>query len=889
MPLSPGTRLGPYEIIAPLGAGGMGEVYRAHDSRLGRDVAVKVLPEHLSADPEVRARFEREAKTVSSLNHPNICVLHDVGREGEADYLVMELVEGETLAERLGRGALPPAQVLRLGAQIADALDRAHRAGVIHRDLKPGNVMLTKSGAKLMDFGLARATGRAGATTGGAATSGTLSQSPTIEQPLTTKGTILGTFQYMAPEQLEAGKVDERSDLWALGCVLYEMATGRRAFEGASQASVIGAILHTEPPPVSRLAPMFPRALERLVSACLAKDPAERVQSAHDVRLQLEWMADGVESASVAVSAPPAARHGRTARRWIVPAIAAALAMVATAAAFIALRPARPGAPVRRFRVPIEGLRTTYNSPLAFSRDGRHLAYEANDRIWVRRMDQLEAFEVPGSKGGHAPFWSWDQKSLGFAANKKLWTFTLGADQGSAICDIPGTGEIVGGAWGPDSRIFLAVWRGGLYEVPAAGGEVRPVVPLDSSMVDFHSPSFLPDGRALLLFVHNKGEASAVATLEGSPPRLKRVFESPKASMVSYSPSGHLLIALEVNVYRTATWAVPFSPARRSVTGPPFLVLDGASSAIASSDGLLAAAEDEPPPQGRLVWMRRDGSIGGAIGEPQPGLAMPSLSPDGGRVAYVAVQDGNADVWVGDLARGTRTRLTSSPRWEGSPVWSPDGSHLYYGSLGTVGADRIVGVDSDGGGAPDTLANGLMPSVSPDGKSLAYTVDRRGNADLWIVHLDRGNAAEPFLETPDNEAAPSISPDGHWLAYVSDESGRNEIYIRRYPQGDARAQVSVDGGNWPRWTRRGDAIYYVNRDTLTMVEVGPGPRPALGLPRALFAAPAGVLMLSGNFLEGWPLDAHPDGSRFIGVRRTASPATRALLFVENWFEEFGKR
>jgi serine/threonine protein kinase len=309
MNIAVGTKLGPYEILSPLGAGGMGEVYRARDTRLGREVAVKVLPQHLSANAEVRTRFEREAKTVSSLNHPHICTLHDIGREGDTDYLVMELIEGETLATRLAKGALPTSEVLKLGEQVADALDRAHRAGVVHRDLKPGNVMLTRSGAKLMDFGLARATGLAAAPGSGVSIEA-LTQSPTMAQPLTAEGTIVGTFQYMSPEQLEGKEADARSDLWALGCVLYEMATGRRAFEGKSQASLIGAIMNTDPQPVSQLAPMAPPALDRLVKACLAKDPADRVQSAHDVKLQLAWLADGAMSPPRPLALPRRAGRG---------------------------------------------------------------------------------------------------------------------------------------------------------------------------------------------------------------------------------------------------------------------------------------------------------------------------------------------------------------------------------------------------------------------------------------------------------------------------------------------------------------------------------------------------------------------------------------------------
>jgi len=882
MPLSVGTKLGPYEIVAPLGAGGMGKVYRARDSRLGRDVAIKALPAEFARDPERLSRFEREARLLASLSHPNIAGIHGLEEVSGHRYLVLEFVEGETLAERLARGPLPLDEAIEVCRQIAAGVEAAHENGVVHRDLKPGNVMLTASGAaKVLDFGLAK---------GGAASASSsnlpLSASPTMTYAATSAGVILGTAAYMSPEQARGRAEDRRTDVWSFGCVLYECLTGRQAYEGETVSDLIAHILEREPD-WSALAPTAPPRVIELLRRCLTKDATLRLRDIGEARILL-----GAPGAVAGTAAVDARASGRTARRWIVPAITAVLAVAATTAVLLALRPSYPAGPLRRFRVPVDGFTTTFFTPLAFTRDGLQIAYEANDRIWVRRMDQLDGLEVPGSKGGRAPFWSWDQKTLGFAANKKLWTYAPGAEQSKAICDIPESGEIVGGAWGQGARIVLAVWRGGLYEVPAAGGDVRSIIPPDTSVVDYHGPGFLPDGRTLVLFVHDKHDHGAVAVLEGSPARLKRVFEDrarQPAGGVSYSPTGHLLITREVSAYRSATWAVPFSAAQRKVTGPAFLVADGAAFASVASDGVLAAAEDEPPARGQLVWLRRDGSGAEAIGEPEQGLVMPVLSPDGGRVAYVAVQDGNADVWVQDLVRGTRTRLTSSPAWEGYPVWSPDRTRIYYSSVQGVGSDRIVAVASDGSGSPDTVSRGLQLSPSPDGKSLACTVDRRGNADLWTVRLDRGNTAQPFLETSSNEEAPSISPDGRWIAYTSDESGRNEIYVRRYPEGDARAQVSVGGGNWPRWTRRGDAIYYVNRDTVTIVSVGPGPRPVLGLPRALFTSPARDLALSAREYAGFPLDAHPDGARFIGVRRTASPAIRAMIFVENWLEEFRKR
>ena len=451
MSLTPGTRLGPYEIVTPLGAGGMGEVYRARDTRLGRDVAIKVLPEHLSASPDVRARFEREAKTVSSLNHPSICTLFDVGRESETDYLVMELVEGETLAARLARGALPTGDVLRLGSQIADALDRAHRAGVIHRDLKPGNVMLTKSGAKLMDFGLARATGTVGPAGGTGATAGIRSQSPTMEQPLTAEGTIVGTFQYMAPEQLEGKEADARSDIWALGCVLYEMATGKRAFEGESHASLISAILRDTPRPLAELAPLSPPGIDRIVSQCLAKDADERWQSAGDLARELRWLTSS--SSQSGMPAVPARR--RVLPRGGLGMIAGAVvALAALVYAFGPWNSRHAETPLVRFALAAPpGTTLEQTADAALSPDGRALAFLAadssgTDHIYVRPLASPDARIVPGTDDGSLPFWSPDSRMLGLFSGGKLRKVSLDGSQPLVLCDVNSFSHRASHCWG---------------------------------------------------------------------------------------------------------------------------------------------------------------------------------------------------------------------------------------------------------------------------------------------------------------------------------------------------------------------------------------------------------------------------------------------------------
>ena len=880
MPLLAGTPLGPYKIIAPLGAGGMGEVYRARDTRLGRDVAIKALPAAFAQDPERLARFEREAKLLASLSHPNIAGIHGLQEVAGARYLVLEFVEGETLAAHIARGPLPVREAIEICGQIAAGVEAAHERGVVHRDLKPGNIMLTPSGAvKVLDFGLAKANGP-----GLRDSDPDLSASPTLTlAAATSAGVVLGTAAYMSPEQARGKSVDRRTDVWSFGCILYECLTGRQAFQGDTVSDLIARILEREPD-WDALPPATPPRIVGLLRRCLTKDPVQRLRDIGEARIALTAL-----RADEGRTDPDARADRRAAPRWIVPALVAALAVAVTSALLLAIRPSHPGGPLRRFRVAIPGLTMKFLRPMALTRDGQWLAYEANDRIWARRLDRSEAVEVPGSIHGRSPFWSWDETTLCFAASKKLWSFTPGGDEPRELCDIPESGEIVGGAWSADGRIVLAVWRGGLYELPAGGGEVRQSLPIDSSTVDFHGPSFLPDGHTLLLLVHDKRDRNAVAIVEGNPPRLKRVYDAPRWVSVSYSSTGHLLGSAVDAGPGSEIWAVPFSVGSKSTSGTEFRVMTGAGSASASSDGLLVALVGAPSPMGQLVWLRRDGSVE-RIGEPQQGITGPSLSPDGKRVAYAAEHDGNSDVWVQDLERGTKTRLTSSPLQEEHPSWSPDGARLFYASEGDVGHASIVAIASDGSGSPDTVAHGYQPVVSPDGRTLAFIEDRKGRGDLWVLTLGAGGVAKPFLATAADENGPAFSPDGRWMAYSSDETGRSEVYLRRFPEGDAPAQVSVGGGSWPRWTRRGDGICYAKQDTLMLVPVGAGPRPALGLPRRLFSTSAPELELSASIMRGVPpVDAHPDGERFIAVQQIGPPAPQSLLFVENWFEEFRKR
>jgi serine/threonine protein kinase len=497
MTLTSGSRLGPYEIVSAVGAGGMGEVYKARDTRLDRTVAIKVLPAHVASDPDVRQRFEREARAVAALNHPHICTLHDIGTQDGTDFLVMEYLEGETLADRLTKSALPLDQALRYGIEIADALDKAHRAGIIHRDLKPGNIMLTKGGAKLLDFGLAK--------TGAATVAGTgLSMLPTTPPNLTARGTILGTFQYMAPEQLEGLEADIRTDIFAFGAVLYEMLTGKKAFEGKSQASLIAAILDRDPPPISTVQPVTPRALDRMVSTCLAKDKDDRWQSSRDLLRELKWIAEGTSSASANAAARlPPWRHS-----LVLLALGLTLGgILAGAGVWLAVRPARIETATSRFVMPAPEKVTfgtsTNSMSQALSRDGRYLVFvgsnaDGTSRLWLRPLDSLTARVLPGTEGASSPFWSPDNRSVGFFSGGKLKKIDMSGGPAQTLADAPSQ---VGGTWNPDGVILFAPSAAdALYRVSSGGGAAMPVTDLDESLREVRHawPFFLPDGRHFL-------------------------------------------------------------------------------------------------------------------------------------------------------------------------------------------------------------------------------------------------------------------------------------------------------------------------------------------------------------------------------------------------------
>jgi Tol biopolymer transport system component len=890
MALTPGSRLGPYEIQAPIGAGGMGEVYRARDTRLDRIVAIKVLPEHLSGSPEVRARFEREARAVSSLNHPNICVLYDVGHQDGVDFLVMEHLEGETLADRLLKGPLPVDELLRVATEIADALDKAHRQGLIHRDLKPGNVMLTKSGAKLLDFGLAR-------TTGLAPTLSDLSRSPTMSRSLTAEGTIVGTFQYLAPETLEGREADARGDIFAFGAMLYEMATGKRAFEGKSQASVIAAILERDPAPPSTVQPLIPPALDRLIQQCLVKDPDRRRQTMHDVLLELQWIAEGGSRAGV--PAPVAARRRSTARlAWSI-AIVAVAAVAVFAAGYLLRRPPKPQ-PVR-FLVDAPAAATAVGSP-KISPDGRYLAFDVTDstgvtRIWLRPMNSLSAQPVPGTENAWRPFWSPDSRYIGFLAGDKLKKVEVSGGPPVTVCETRSAGD---GSW---SRSGVILFDGALNDsirsVSAAGGTPSPATRIDRSRKEEGCawPQFLPDGKHFL-FLGLTSNPDSIALKAGELGSLKaKVVAVGNFSRIEWVPPGYLLFVRD-----RALVAQPFDAGGLKLAGEPFPVIDdvsvgggGASNAefSASEDGVLVCRASGASSGSQLTWVDRNGHETGTLGPPAD-IGAFELSPDGRKVAAAIAAAGatGGDIWVLDVARNLSTRFTFDPADDAWPVWSPDGSKIYFASnrKGFAGY-RIFEKAATGVGAAREFYR-LPPgdNIGPAGCSrgglmACLSLGAATRWDVWMVPLNDTTKAAPFLNSQFSEREAAISPDGRWVAYVSNESGQQEVYVQGYPGPSGKWQVSTHGGRDPQWGADGRQLYYLSSEGAMMsVPVEPRPSFQVGMPARLFPASP-----PSDDPGGRCFAVSADGRRFLILRPTRASSLPATLVVMNWTAALGRK
>jgi serine/threonine protein kinase len=885
MPLAPGTKLGPYEVLSPLGAGGMGEVYRARDTRLDRSVAIKILPAHLSADPARKLRFEREAKTVSALNHPNICSLFDVGSQDGTDFLVMECIEGESLAQRIARGPLPVEQTLKIGTEIADALDKAHRSGVVHRDLKPANIMLTKSGAKLLDFGLAKpaiAPVSAVTLTNVAATS-----------PVTEQGTIVGTFQYMSPEQIEGKELDGRNDIFSLGAVLYEMLTGQRAFEGKSQLSVASAILEKEPPPISTIKPLTPRNLDHVARRCLAKDPDDRWQSARDLALELKSISSTDPVSSSAAALPVTRRKNR--RELLAWSLAALALLAALLLLFLRPKNEAPALPVFSSIIPPNGTAFEIEGDMgtqpALSPDGSWLIFGAGGELWLRSLRTGTERVLSGGRGALNPFWSPDSSSVGFFADGKLKTIEVNTGVVRTICNAPAPR---GGAWGLSGVIlFTPAPRDSLYQVPAAGGAPVALTHIDTKLHSTHRwPVFLPDGQHFLYLATNHLSPLAeqngiyVASLDG---KLNR-FLVPSPAGAGYA-QGNLLFAKESTLY-----AQSLDLQSLSLTGTPRPVVDGVvldlgvwhSTFTASQINSLVFQTGTAMAQSRLEWVDRAGKHLSYIGDKGVYFG-PRLSKDGQRL-LVTTGDPSPDIWLYDSFGPKKTRLTFDGFITGEPSWSPDGSR-FATILGMPNTNfRVVIRSSSGSGDSVTVLESpsadAVTDWSPDGHSLLMEggYNKRGANEMSVVPLTTGESIRPLLsQSPavnSSQDSAQFSPDGKFVAFSMTTNANPQVFVVPFSGASGMWQVSTDGGHWPRWSRDGKQLYFATtRNEMMTVDIHQkGDSLEVGHPVTLFSFRPSLRIYRVG-MTGY--DVSPDGKRFLLVV-AADENSRPLTLLQNW-------
>ena len=891
MALTVGKRLGPYEIIAPLGAGGMGEVYRAKDARLDRIVAIKILSAHLSQNHEMRQRFEREARAVSSLSHSNICALYDVGHEDGIDYLVMEFVDGESLADRLSKGPLPLDQVLRYAIQIADALDKAHRNGIVHRDLKPGNIMITKSGAKLLDFGLAKQDGNGSSVSG-------LSNVATERVSLTGEGTILGTFQYMAPEQLEGQSADSRTDIFAFGAVVYEMATGKKAFNGKSQASLIGAILRDDPPTISTSQSMTPPSLDRLVKTCLAKDPEDRWQSAHDLSQELSWIAEGGSQAGSNLPiTTKAKKRERTA--WIVAAVFGAIAIILAIPYIVRRTASEPQ--IIRFTVPPPE-KSTFSDSSAISPDGRFLAFTANDAdgrksLWIRPFDSLTPRLLNFTEGAEFPFWSPDSRSIAFFAENKLKKIEISGGRPQNLCDISDNPR--GGSWSTDGTIiFTPSFTTPLYKIPAAGGTPTQITEFDSTRAEttHRWPSFLPDARHFLYYA--RGTADDLKTLFvgsiDSKQRTKLFDCDSRVVLASNKADGrHFLLFVRDN----GLMAQSFDMDKLTMNGEAYPVADdveafgesgptGYAAFSVSTDGTLAyRSHDNTDVQ--FVMFDRSSRQSTTLGVPG-NYSEPCLSPDSKQIVFAknASQQQSGDIWLFDIARNTPSRFSFSNSHELCPLWSPDGSRIVFTS-DRSGREDLYLKNSTGIGNKELLLQTGSPLFaddwSRDGRYIIYESNgSKTKFDLWILPITGDRKPYPFLQTDFNETHSQFSPDGRWVAYVSDESGRAEVYIRSFTASGGKWQISSGGGDQPQWRQDGKELFYLSpakRLMAVSINTIAGPAIEAGIPVQLLELFVQARSLTGDRNDYVVME---NGRKFIVCSFVDREKARPITIVSNW-------
>ncbi|MGA8810045.1 MAG: protein kinase [Thermoanaerobaculia bacterium] len=821
MNLESGRRLGPYEIVTLLGAGGMGEVYRARDTRLDRIVAIKVLPVHLTANDASRARFEREARAISALSHPNICALYDVGRDGDTEYLVMEYLEGQTLADKLARGPLPRSQCLKFGAQIAEALQHAHRAGIVHRDLKPGNIMIANGGAKLLDFGLAKFADPV---------SQPLDQDETAtrREPLTAEGTVVGTYQYMSPEQIEGRPLDHRTDIFSLGVILYEMVTGKRPFLGSSRATLIASILSSDPVSIRSLQPDAPPDLERIILTALQKNPEERWQTAQDVAMQLRWSGESSQGGADRAALP------RRRSPFLLPLLlmlAAALLTFAAMRWFGGPRPAATRASLHLWLPPaMHPVRFYESVNFALSPDGRTLCFNASSggasALFLRSLDSFAIRKVEGTEGSSGAFWSSDGAWIAFAARGKLWKMRIsGGAAPEALCDVSALGAV--GSWQGHTILFAdsAGGRPQIFRISDAGGDPVAVTQLRARQWRHSWPRLLPDGEHFF-YLSNLADSIDRQLMFAS-------LKSPEQSVVARNTSMVRLLGDQLLFVRDARLlSQHFDAAHGTLTGDPVALASDVSffyptgrADFDAAGGTLVYRTDTSI--GRLAVVNRNGIETRVIDDRNVFYDF-GLAHDGSKAAVSVVNrdTGLADIWIYDLVRGVRERFTTEPWHEVTPVWPPDGSFIVYSEAAGGTLPHIVRRGFTDATSTDVSPRGpfqFAGSFTPDGRTLFYVrEDGRRQADIFTLDM-KTRRSSPVLSSNSSEQSPAVSPDGKWLAYDSDSTGNSEVYLMSIAGGDVRPiRISTAGGGNPQWRRDGREIVYRSAEG-AIISAVPGP------------------------------------------------------------------
>ena len=900
MALQPNSELGVYQIRESIGIGGMGEVYRARDSKLDRHVAIKVLPEAFWQDAQRLARFEQEARVLAALNHPNIATLYALEESKGIHFLVMELVPGVTLAERIASASLSPTEALSVFHQIADALEAAHEQGVIHRDLKPGNVKVTPDGiVKVLDFGLAKQVGSEGAPADSsqAATKTKERQpfqnfsplaSPTLPPDVTAAGVIVGTAPYMSPEQVRGRAVDRRADIWAFGCCLYEALAGKPAFPGREVIDIFAAILKSDPD-WEDLPTSTPPRVRELTRRCLRKDPRRRMRDMGDVRITLKEAVSGEADPNV----PPSPQRSLP---WAIAALAVIFAVAVGVASRSGVGGLFSSEPVR-FLIPFPpgtSLPTSVGrSELAISPDGSLVAYVAEGRsagetrIYLRELNAFETLSLEGSEGAHEPFFSPDGQWIGFFGDGKLKKASVDGGPAVNICD---SARSYGATWNDEGVVIFGQQsaEGGLWRVPSSGGNPEPVTQVDfeAGEVSHRTPYALPGKTAVLFTVIDRSLEPSIELLDLKTGGRQKLIE--RGSAPSYAATGHILY-----MESGALTAVAFDSTRLRLDGPPAPVLEGVRERSlgrtfhVSDNGTLVYLPRMRGAQERtLVWAGRDGSLE-SITNATRAFADPSVSPSGRRLAVAVGRDEDQDLWTYDIVRDAFSRLTYQG-YAMAPVWTPDGKRLTF-----VLDGEILSIPADGTPtterlySSDSAAVMLPTSWSPDGKTLAFMELRPGSGfDIALLSTEEEGGVRPFLRTRFDEQQPMFSPSGNWIAYTSDESGRDEVYVQAYPGPGQKVKISANGGNQPRWSLDGKELYYLNKGQMMVVVVDQSVRGAdlaAGKARLLFEG----LWYSGSAVANY--DVTPEGSRFLMMQATEADIPTEINVILNWFDELSEK